>query len=59
MDDSNNENQNKPNNTHLKHLFDIEDDEVFLHRKNYFKKIQNEYWKNITPANDNKRGENV
>ena len=37
MDDSNNENQNKPNNTHLKNLFDIEDDEVFLHRKNYFK----------------------
>lgn len=59
MDDSNDENQKKPNNTHLKHLFDIEDDEVFLHRKNYFKKIQNEYWKNLTPANDNKRGENV
>lgn len=60
MDYSKDENQNTLNkNNHLKHLFDIEDDEIFLYRKSYFQQIQ----KKLTAANDNnlsnKRGENV
>ena len=50
-------------NNHLKSLFAIEDDDVFLHHQKYFEKIQRKYWENLTPINDNKptnkRGDNV
>lgn len=46
-------------NTHLNHLFDIEDDEVFLYQKSYFEQIQKKLISTNNNNLSNKRGENV